>query len=848
MADTSPSDRETQDRGTQRAMFATAPHGVADLLARELADLGGTDVKIAGSGVRFHAKPEILYRICLWSRLANRILLPIHKGRAESEDELYHLVQSIDWSQQLSVNETLAVDFFSSRSKITHTLYGAQKVKDAIVDQFRSTTGDRPSVDRDSPGLRVNVYLHRDEARVAIDLSGSSLHRRGYREKSTRAPLKENLAAAMLIKAGWPELCANGGSLHDPMCGSGTLLTEAALIATDSAPGLKREYFGFLGWRAHDEELWQSVRDEAEARAKTGREELSKAQTRLSGSDNDRRALETCRENLASAGVEHLVTVSRQDFFDNTHTGVNEANHTTSKDPAGLVIFNPPYGERLQNTKSPAAFFRDINHTLRVSYSSWLIGILVPDDSPLHLLRLSPALAQASDTEKKNKSRQKKPNAKAEPKPLAFSNGGIDCRFMLGSVSAKTTSEPASNVWGNAKDAALADHSPTALEPAVTKETVWNSVGTKVGKKSAVDKGRDAPPSMFRNRLAKNRKKLASWIKNNDIRVYRLYDADMPEYAVAIDVYLTSDSIENSDTVALETHVVVQEYRAPASVDAEKAAERLRQVLLDTAAELELAPEQVHLKVRERQKGASQYGKNYDSGNYYFVSESNCFLRVNFDDYLDTGLFADSRKIRTFIRQQSEGKRFLNLFSYTASATVQAIAGGATHSSSVDSSKTYTDWAQKNLALNGINVRISAPGTAGAQNESDKNTGNTAGKNPGEKNGTHQLVRADVMTWLAGQDKNDEKYDLILLDPPTYSNSRDLEDWNVQTDYAECIKRCLAILSAGGCLIFCTNFKRFRLDPELFPGIKIENRSGWSIDRDFARNSKIHQCWMLTHP
>jgi len=789
-------------------MFATAAHGVADLLGQELAALGGTDVRVAGSGVRFHAKPEVVYRACLWSRLANRILMPVLKGPAGDEEALYRLIQSIDWSEYMPVSATLAIDFFTSHSNMTHTLYGAQKVKDAIVDQFRETGGERPSVDRERPDLRVNVYLFRNEARVAIDFSGSSLHRRGYRQGSTRAPIKENLAASMLAKAGWQELATNGGTLYDPMCGSGTLLIEAALMASDTAPGLTRDYFGFTGLKLHDPNLWQELLDEALKRSEAGIKKLKQNGLVIAGADLDKTALEHCRENLVAAGMQDLVSVTHKDFFSGPPDSLAGAK-------PGLVVFNPPYGERLESGKDMATYMRKLSDSLRHDYSDWKIGVLSPTDAPVHLLRLAPSGEKAA-------------KKRSEDASLSFSNGGIDCKFVLGSVKAKKDSGAIATAGVNSRPA-------DASTPSVWagKQSVRN-LSSKAGKDAATagqTGSADSAPSMFRNRLSKNRKKLASWVKKNGINVYRLYDADMPEYAVAIDVYRVS---EPGDTnTGLSTHAVVQEYRAPASVDPEKARQRLNQVMADTQAELELDAHQIHLKVRKRQKGSEQYEKSDSNSRYHLLDEAGSQLRVNFEDYLDTGLFADSRKIRSYIREHSSGKRFLNLFAYTASATVQSIAGGASHTTSVDSSKTYLDWAKINFELNGIDGVVSESRTSPA----DKG-----------KEVAHRLVRDDVMTWLESEAKAGSTYDLILLDPPTYSNSRDIDDdWNVQTSYIDCIKRCLALLDSQGTLIFCTNFRRFRFDTSAFTGMEIDIRSDWSVDRDFQRSRKIHQCWFLRH-
>ena len=221
------------------SLYVTTPAGTADLAAEELAACGVTEVKVERGGVACVGSLEQAYRACLWSRVANRVLLKIGEFPAPTPEALYDGVRGIDWGEHLTVDGTLAVDATSTSSAITHTQFAALKTKDGIVDQFRERTGARPSVDVDSPDVRVNLHLARDVATLAVDLAGDSLHRRGYRGAQGAAPLKENLAAAVLLRAGWQKLATQGGDdaigFVDPMCGSGSLAIEAALIAADVA-------------------------------------------------------------------------------------------------------------------------------------------------------------------------------------------------------------------------------------------------------------------------------------------------------------------------------------------------------------------------------------------------------------------------------------------------------------------------------------------------------------------------------------------------------------------------------------------------------------------------------------
>jgi 23S rRNA (guanine2445-N2)-methyltransferase / 23S rRNA (guanine2069-N7)-methyltransferase len=304
---------------------------------------------------------------------------------------------------------------------------------------------------------------------------------------------------------------------------------------------------------------------------------------------------------------------------------------------------------------------------------------------------------------------------------------------------------------------------------------------------------------MFANRLRKNLKNLGRWARQNGITCYRLYDADLPEYAVAVDLY--------------EQWVHVQEYEAPATVDAKKAESRLREVLAVLPTVLEVPAENVFLKVRRRQKGTSQYEKFDQRGDFHEVGEGGCRFLVNFSDYLDTGLFLDHRPTRHLLRELAPGRRFLNLFAYTGAATVYAAAGGARSTTTVDMSQVYLDWARRNLALNGF----SAP--------------------------PHEFVRADCLEWLQRERR---QFDLIFLDPPTFSTSKRMETtFDVQRDHVSLLQATAGLLAPDGVLIFSNNSRRFKMDREELPEFQVEEISRQTIPRDFERNPRIHNCWRI---
>lgn len=736
---------------TQHTLFASSPRNLEPLLATELRSLGIDGVKPVASGCQFEGDLEAALKVCLWSRVANRVLFPVTAGKASDPDELYALIQTIDWSLHLSTEQTLAVDFFCAQSNITHSHFGALKVKDAIVDQFREHSGVRPSVERQQPDVCINVYLHRNRARVAIDLSGQSLHRRGYRSDGARAPLKENLAAALLMACDWPARAERGESFVDPLCGSGTLLIEAMMIASHTAPGLLRPYYGFSGWLQHEPAVWQKLLDEAVQRKKEGMKNLPL----VAGSDQSRMAITSAKENVQNAGFADVITLEQCEL---------ERYQLPTQCSPGLVLSNPPYGVRVQEQQEIGQLYSVVGQRFKKLFSGWSVALFTGAPKLLHRTRLPLETI------------------------LSVDNGGLPCRLVMGQLSDTRSTEETN------------EQAPTV--------SPWQTASTRTSKD-------DAGAAMFANRLRKNQRTLKSWIKQQDIQAYRLYDADMPEYAVAVDLYKGSGAGSGTD-------VVVQEYQAPSRVDEQRARERLDQILATLPDVLQCDPGDVHLKVRKRQKGSEQYtrvtdGRKQSYHNEKSINEFGCELLVNFADYLDTGLFLDHRKVRHHIQSLAGGKRFLNLFGYTGSATVHALRGGAASSLTVDMSNTYLDWAARNISLNKGDPHL------------------------------HRVERADCLEWLAA-DVNEDVFDIILLDPPTFSNSTRMEnDWEVQRDHARLIQQSMNRLAPDGLLIFSNNFRRFRLDEPALSAYVLENRTEWSLDRDFQRNRRIHHCWFIRH-
>lgn len=697
-------------------LFLTCPKGLESLLLEEAQGLGLDEARAQVSAVRGQGSLEVAYRLCLWSRLANRVLLVLARFPVENAESMYMAVHAVNWEDHLDAGGTLAVEFSGKGSGIDNTHFGALKVKDAIVDNLRERSGRRPSVDKVNPDVRVHLHLDRGQATLSLDLSGHSLHQRGYRLQQGAAPLKENLAAAVLIRAGWPKIAAEGGALADPMCGVGTFLVEAALMAADIAPNLKRERWGFSSWLGHVPALWRKLHEEAQQRAAAG---LARPPLWIRGYEADPRLIQPACNNIERAGVADWVKIYQGELA--------TFEPRPDKGQTGLVICNPPYGERLGDEASLLYLYQNLGERLRQSCIGWSAGVFTG----------APELGKRMGIR--------------SHKQYAFWNGALACKLLMIQV------EPRQFVTGERGERNDEGLARAPSEPARLSEG----------------------GQMFANRLQKNLRQLGKWARRDKIECYRLYDADMPEYALAVDIY--------------GDWVHVQEYAAPKSIDPAKAQARLFDALAAIPQTLGVAQERVVVKRRERQAGKKQYERQSSEGKFLEVGEGDVRLLVNLTDYLDTGLFLDHRPMRLRIQKEAAGKRFLNLFCYTATATVHAARGGARSTTSVDLSKTYLDWARRNLSLNGF---------------SDK----------------QRLVHGDVMEWLR---EDDGQYELIFIDPPTFSNSKRMEGvFDVQRDHVELLDLAMARLAPGGVLYFSNNFRKFELDESVQARYAVEEITG----------------------
>ena len=707
-------------------VFVRCPRHFEDLLEAELAALGLEDRQVRTGGVQVRAEFRDAARICLHSRIASRVLWPLAAFDAADGDALYAGASAIDWDRYLRALPRIAVGFDGTGGQLNHTRFAAQRIKDAIVDGVRAARGARPDVDATYPEVHVQGVLHRGRVRLHLDLAGPALHRRGWRRDGGAAPLKENLAAALLLRGGWLRGAADW--LLDPLCGSGTLLVEGALIAAGVPPGFGRMHFGFEAWTGAPEGLRESISDEWTGPA---------CVPKLMGRDTDGEQVQRARMHLEAAGFG-----TRYEAEIDLAIGDVGALAKPAGD-MGLVASNPPYGVRLES----AGMLPRIGRALRSSVPQAPLALLVapPRDAGSRALE---GLQLALDL----------PRLERFP----CRNGALEAAMLVGTVEAE-----------------------------------------------ADDSRDDAPASdgadMFANRVRKNAKRLARFGKRAGTNAIRIYDRDLPEYALVVDRY--GDAL------------VVQEFRAPASVDPVLAARRRDAALAELPGATGIPGTRIFFRERRRQRPESQYEVRSRETERKRVEEGEARFLVNLSDYLDTGLYLDSRGVRRRIARAFEarkGGRFLNLYAYTCTATVQAALAGASESLSVDLSRNYLAWGETHFSDNGMDPA------------------------------RHRTVRSDVLPWLRGDGRKAGRFDVILLDPPTFSNSRgNDEDLDLQRDHGLMLDAALQRLSADGELLFVTHARRFRFDWSPPPGWEVEEVTRQTLDEDCARGRPAHRSWSI---
>ncbi|GAA0311425.1 bifunctional 23S rRNA (guanine(2069)-N(7))-methyltransferase RlmK/23S rRNA (guanine(2445)-N(2))-methyltransferase RlmL [Psychrobacter aestuarii] len=743
-------------------LIITCADGLELPLQTELASFGiSSEIKSTGR-LAITASLRDLYTICLWSRVASRVLMPIKRRNINKEydvaEQLYGLAKSVNWLEQFSVDDTFAIRLSVDKRVAVNQQFAMLRIKDAIADTFNEASGSRPNVDSRNPDFAIFATVNDKQAELYLDLSGTSLHRRGYRVAMTEAPLKENLAAALLYSAGWHKKNEDGSryydTLVDPMCGSGTFLIEALLMHCDYAVGIDKaaRQFGFYAWQHHDAELWNSLVGDAQSRfaaALAKVQENPESLPNVLGFDADIGAIIATQKNLLAAGLHDVVPHITLENRALVHLSRQLRPLVTAgsiKRP--LIMTNPPYGERLGDEAMIKPLYQALALQLQDSFAGSGIapklGVLAAHVEQADILPIT------------------------EPETLRCHNGAIVVYFRHGTLQMRQ------NI--------------PLIERFEKRE---------IDSEEAQD---------FINRLQKNLQRLKKIAMKSGVTNLRIYDADLPDFKVAVDVY--------------GDYVHVQEYAPPKSIPPETAKKRFNLALLGIREVLGVNREQVFIKTRARQSGNEQYSKQGQAdkkGKFHIVKEDNAYFYVNFTDYLDTGLFIDHRNMRARIKAASANQRVLNLFAYTCTASTHAALAGASHVTSVDLSQNYLDWGKQNFVLNGIDI----------------------------ERRHYQFIAADTFEWIKN---NTEQYDVIFIDPPTFSNSKKFQGtFDVQRDHAALINRAMNRLSSDGVLFFSNNFTRFELDEGLRQRYDVIDITAKTIGFDFNIKKPIHQSFEFRH-
>ncbi len=715
--------------------LVTTSRGLDALLQDEINTIcPGIETKLAPGMVKVTGEIADAYKVCLHSRLANRVLWVLVHAPCANELELYNAANQIDWPSHFGHEHDFMVQFNGTTKAINNTQFGALRIKDGIVDRFVEDGLMRPNVSKLAPKLVVHARLHRDEVTICVDMSGKSLHQRYYRQSTGEAPLKEHVASAMLYRSGYVQRVRENQAsatptelvMADPMCGSGTIAIEAALIAQNIAPAIKREQWGFTHWKLHKPAIWAGIVEQAKALQIPANE----THVTVYANDMDRKLIRGAKANADEAGVFADIHFSQTDAL--KWTIDNQPTISLDIDaPTHFIVTNPPYGERLGDLATLLPMFVKWGEQLKAHFANWHVSMLTSNRELLRQLRLR------------------------SNKEYAMMNGKLECKCVNYQLN----------------------------------EANCTQVEQHTGQQD------------FANRLKKNLKRLKPFIQSEVTNCYRIYDADLPEYNCAIDRY--------------DDWLVVQEYAPPKDIPAEKARRRLHDVLLQLPMLSGVSTDKIVLKVREQMKGKAQYEKTDSLQERIVVHENGAQFYVNLHDYLDTGLFLDHRLTRQIFGQDVQGMRVLNVFAYTGSVSVYAALGKAASVTTVDMSNTYLEWAKDNFRLNKLR-------------------------------GGYDFQQGDCLQWIKHHSK---QYERIFIDPPSFSNSKRMsQTWDVQRDHVSLIRDALGCLVNGGKIYFSNNLRSFKLDHESLNemGFVIEDITAATIPEDFARNSKIHHCWILT--
>lgn len=849
-------------------LYASCPEGFEAALADELRGMGLRQVRPLKGRVAFAGSPADAERACLWSRLASRIFVVLGRFACADAEDLYEATRSIAWERILRAGATIAVTARGTNDELRNSHFAALRVKDALCDRMLEVEGRRPNVDTDDPDARISLTLRGNRASIQLDLSGDPLFKRLPREATrthTAHVLRPDYAALACAQGNWQEICsaaltntkdtmgdedtaapadgsvpANGsvpadgsalaGStaerptptlpvLIDACCAGGGVVLEAASILADRAPGLERRNWGFQSWSEHDAATWRELLNEADRRA-----DLAKGRVaRIVATDPSGDAVACARRILKAAGLADRVIFAQPDLDKISRKLMMPA--CCGGEPRGFVF--------LDTTETAISKMSRVLD-LATSLHAGACGA----DPVRAMLSTMPTVALTRD--------DLLIRTLGEPaRSLRVMPNNEEAEFFIFSAANGAISAGEGNVA--AEDSMPAED---AVESSVAPSPATTLIDLGDGKPCPVL----IPESeQFARRLRKVAKLRRKWAQREGVTCYRVYDADLPDYSAAIDLY------EGSATTP-GRWLVIAEYAAPREVDPALAEARLLDILTLAPRILQVDPDNVFAKARIRSRGGSQYGKqaggtspssqhgkggkprgtrggsapanrpsqgagsgtpsDIRTRRLPLIEEGGLTFAVNFNDYLDTGIFLDHRITRGLVREHARGKRFfLNLFAYTGTATCYAADAGVEETVTVDLSNTYLDWAERNMEQNGF-----------------------VGPD-------HHYVRADVMSWIRDMRQTRNRWDLIFCDPPTFSNSSKMgrRTWDVQRDHVELLVGLSRLLSREGEAIFSCNLRTFRPDIEELAraGVVLTDITGETIPEDFARNKKIHHCYLV---
>ena len=757
-------------------LFASCLAGLEAPLADELRRMGVRRVRPLAGGVAAFCDVRGALSACLWSRLASRVLAVVGRVDASDAERLHEGVRGLPWEDVLACGASIAVQTHGANDELRNTRFTALKVKDAVCDRMLGQTGRRPEVDPEEPDALIDVRVRGARATLSLDLSGGPLYRRTWlsADDGADAPLSCAQAAGLLALADWQRLCEAGAALVDPACGDGALVVEAAAWACDLAPGLVRERWGFFGWGKSEPEVWNDLVREADERFERGLARMAgvdalevpssappdRARVRIAGASSSSPAIARARLLARRAGLRQALTVELAD----------------AQSADGQVA------------RACAAASRDASD----GAACCVVACILPTGDRA----LSEARAQADAAAFAAASA-----AAPEGSVFAAVGGeGVEERFGVAPALGVEIGK------GRVATKALVFDAPPV---GTTEVSVPDHAG---GAEHLVEVFEEAS-GQFAARLRKTARERRKWARREGVTCYRIYDADLPDYAVAVDVY------EGAGQAAGNTYVHVAEYAPPRSVDPVKARRRFDDVLALVPVVLGVRSDHVFSKVRRREKGGGQYREARRRSYVTQVQEAGFEFEVDLAGYLDTGLFLDHRLTRALVGAKAQGRRFLNLFAYTGTATVHAAAGGARSTATVDLSQTYLDWARRNMAANGF------------------------------EGPEHTFERGDVMAWITEARRAGRRFDLVFVDPPTFSNSKAMgrRTWDVQRDHVELLIGVSRLLSEEGEAVFSCNLRSFKPDEEALAryGVALEDITAQTIPHDFERNPRIHKCYLV---